>query len=297
MHERPRNAERVRSRAMRYLPLTVSFLVLACGGKAETATDQAPSSTGGTSGTGGGESTEESVPVECQNSLWRPTPNGCVDIDECATPGACGTNMQCTNLEGGYKCECLPGFIDLGPNCVAPTADTCAALAQDICPTVAGCTDLTAQRFAANEKCVEPLREWVGCGALGCGGAYSRAIDPEGRLWYFPSTCHPIGWVDAGLQGADECSGVSTCAGLNEAECSAAGPCEPVFGWRSDSDSSAYIGCRTTASGDQPYVPCGATITCAHPGGSMDGCIRFGTTCHPDGWESATCGEADCPAP
>jgi Tol biopolymer transport system component len=61
---------------------------------------------------------------ECQNSGWQATPGGCVDVDECASPTACGMNMQCTNFEGGYKCDCLPGFIDEGAVCVPPVSTT-----------------------------------------------------------------------------------------------------------------------------------------------------------------------------
>ncbi|MEO0341359.1 MAG: T9SS type A sorting domain-containing protein [Bacteroidota bacterium] len=35
----------------------------------------------------------------------------CVDIDECAAGGACGPNEICTNLNGGFQCDCAPGFI------------------------------------------------------------------------------------------------------------------------------------------------------------------------------------------
>lgn len=34
----------------------------------------------------------------------------CVDIDECLNPQACGSGASCTNLEGGYRCDCPEGF-------------------------------------------------------------------------------------------------------------------------------------------------------------------------------------------
>ena len=32
-----------------------------------------------------------------------------LDVDECAIPGTC--SQICNNLEGGYKCECLSGYM------------------------------------------------------------------------------------------------------------------------------------------------------------------------------------------
>lgn len=34
----------------------------------------------------------------------------CVDIDECSNPLACGSGATCSNLEGGYRCDCPEGF-------------------------------------------------------------------------------------------------------------------------------------------------------------------------------------------
>lgn len=34
----------------------------------------------------------------------------CNDIDECLNPHACGSGASCTNLEGGYRCDCPEGF-------------------------------------------------------------------------------------------------------------------------------------------------------------------------------------------
>eukprot|EP01127_Copromyxa_protea_P008069 TRINITY_DN1844_c0_g1_i2.p1 TRINITY_DN1844_c0_g1~~TRINITY_DN1844_c0_g1_i2.p1 ORF type:complete len:1097 (-),score=164.76 TRINITY_DN1844_c0_g1_i2:50-3340(-) len=35
---------------------------------------------------------------------------GCVDINECADPNACSEGNDCTNTEGGFSCDCKPGF-------------------------------------------------------------------------------------------------------------------------------------------------------------------------------------------
>lgn len=32
----------------------------------------------------------------------------CVDVDECAVPGAC--SQLCENTKGSYKCACMPGY-------------------------------------------------------------------------------------------------------------------------------------------------------------------------------------------
>ncbi len=80
---------------------------------------------GGTASGGNGVGATGGVLVgECQSSGWQMTPDGCVDVDECASPGACGANMLCTNSEGGFMCECLPGFIDEGDACVPPVSTT-----------------------------------------------------------------------------------------------------------------------------------------------------------------------------
>lgn len=34
----------------------------------------------------------------------------CVDVDECERGSPCGRGALCRNTEGGYRCECPPGF-------------------------------------------------------------------------------------------------------------------------------------------------------------------------------------------
>ena len=42
--------------------------------------------------------------VECVfNSMF-------TDIDECAMEGYCANGATCTNLEGGYNCDCVEGW-------------------------------------------------------------------------------------------------------------------------------------------------------------------------------------------
>ena len=39
----------------------------------------------------------------CFNSMF-------TDIDECAVEGYCDNGATCTNLEGGYNCDCVEGW-------------------------------------------------------------------------------------------------------------------------------------------------------------------------------------------
>ena len=46
----------------------------------------------------------------------------CVDFDECATGlNNCHSDAICTNIEGGFTCECKPGLIGNGENCIIST--------------------------------------------------------------------------------------------------------------------------------------------------------------------------------
>ena len=41
-----------------------------------------------------------------------------LDINECSTDtNLCHDNASCLNTDGGYDCECLPGFFGDGFNC------------------------------------------------------------------------------------------------------------------------------------------------------------------------------------
>ena len=41
------------------------------------------------------------------------------DVDECNDASACGPNARCTNIVGGFECECISGYERLseGANC------------------------------------------------------------------------------------------------------------------------------------------------------------------------------------
>ncbi|MBM4358896.1 MAG: hypothetical protein FJ096_12400 [Deltaproteobacteria bacterium] len=41
----------------------------------------------------------------------------CTDVDECETPGFCGTDATCLNTRGGFECTCNDGFTSTGSGC------------------------------------------------------------------------------------------------------------------------------------------------------------------------------------
>ena len=49
----------------------------------------------------------------------------CVDIDECASPGACGANEACSNTEGSFTCACATGYTGTPGACA--DVDECTA--------------------------------------------------------------------------------------------------------------------------------------------------------------------------
>lgn len=41
-----------------------------------------------------------------------------LDVDECATGiHKCGPNEKCINKDGGYLCQCHPGYMPIGEQC------------------------------------------------------------------------------------------------------------------------------------------------------------------------------------
>lgn len=62
----------------------------------------------------------------------------CVDIDECAQPGACAAQATCKNSVGGYECTCAAGWVGDGKTCT--DVDECAT-GQSACSPLAQCTN------------------------------------------------------------------------------------------------------------------------------------------------------------
>ena len=101
-------------------------------------------------------------------------------------------------------------------------AGQCASVAMADCAATAGCQVLSAQRIY--NDCVGPRTD-VGCGALGCGALMTRATDPNGNDWLFPSTCIPAGWKNAtGASSLPECSDAGADSGGAGAGGADAGP-------------------------------------------------------------------------
>ena len=92
--------------------------------------------------------------VACCDGL-APQDGACADVDECASDLAtCPANTLCVNTEGGYACECAPGYVQPAgaTDCVAcppgtfddggdEDCDACTAVA--LCVGEVACTDAT----------------------------------------------------------------------------------------------------------------------------------------------------------
>ena len=78
----------------------------------------------------------------------------------------------------------------------------CSKIALDQCQSTADCAPLSGQRVTGDPQCVMPL-EVVACGTtLGCTAELSRATDPNGMDWVFPTACIPAGWMDSSSIGS-----------------------------------------------------------------------------------------------
>ena len=46
------------------------------------------------------------------------------DVDECKNRNICGINAKCINADGGYECECRPGYEKIELNAKSRCRDT-----------------------------------------------------------------------------------------------------------------------------------------------------------------------------
>lgn len=78
----------------------------------------------------------------CPKGFRTQTDGSCEDIDECSeNQQACGYDAVCTNTEGGFNCDCPPGYNgDPNHGLCSPAQRRCAA----------------DKECGSNEKCVQP---------------------------------------------------------------------------------------------------------------------------------------------
>jgi hypothetical protein len=122
------------------------------------------------------------------------------DLPDGGTGGARGDAG--TGGSGGESCTPTSPAQD----CRAANDARCRELSSDACSSSYGCMALQAARIDPARNCASATWEFTGCGAVGCGALYTVVKDPDGKLWYFPSTCHPDGWTEASLGGVPTCS-------------------------------------------------------------------------------------------
>jgi hypothetical protein len=138
--------------------------------------------------------------IGCSSDTTRERADGGGKYDATVDPhdGAAGTG-------GGGGDSCTPTRVS--EDCRAKNDARCKTLGFDACSAAgSGCLVLTAARIDSARNCAAPTQEFVGCGIFGCGALYTVVSDPDGNLWYFPSTCHPDGWTQASLSGVPTCS-------------------------------------------------------------------------------------------
>ena len=112
-------------------------------------------------------------------------PNGCVDVDECATQSPCHPTAVCTNTPGSFRCACRQGtvgdgYVD-GPGCVA--ANQCETSVQ--CSEQLACLSLKSKTGQVTKSCADPCL----AGPNVCGpNALCTVVDHQATCSCPPST-------------------------------------------------------------------------------------------------------------
>jgi hypothetical protein len=90
----------------------------------------------------------------------------------------------------------------------APDSTMCSNLPLAQCQSSPNCAPLSGQRVTGEPPCLA-LLEVVACGtSVGCTLQPTRATDPDGKDWIFPTLCIPAAWKDSTSTGTrfDACS-------------------------------------------------------------------------------------------
>ncbi len=190
----------------------------------------------------------------CNQGFTKSASTGtCVDIDECATAGACDGNANCNNNAGSFSCTCRKGFSGDGHTCT--DIDECTT-DNGGCGLNADCTNQPGDHACACKKgfdgpkgaCVDIDECAVNDG--GCTAANTHCVNAAGT---FSCDCvSGYAATTAGCVDVDECAtnnggcgAGSTCLNLpGTAQCpcnagfvEALGACTP--GWTSVSPIAA----------------------------------------------------------
>nr|XP_028697124.1 uromodulin isoform X2 [Macaca mulatta] len=117
----------------------------------------------------------------------------CVDVDECAIPGAhnCSANSRCVNTPGSFSCVCHEGFR-LSPGLGCTDVDECAEPGLSHCHALATCVNVVG-----NYSCVCPAGYWgdgwhCECSPGSCGPGLDCVPEGDTLVCADPCQAHRI---------------------------------------------------------------------------------------------------------
>uniref|UniRef100_A0A2K6PNX8 Uromodulin n=1 Tax=Rhinopithecus roxellana TaxID=61622 RepID=A0A2K6PNX8_RHIRO len=117
----------------------------------------------------------------------------CVDVDECAIPGAhnCSANSRCVNTPGSFSCVCHEGFR-LSPGLGCTDVDECAEPGLSHCHALATCVNVVG-----NYSCVCPTGYWgdgwhCECSPGSCGPGLDCVPEGDALVCADPCQAHRI---------------------------------------------------------------------------------------------------------
>jgi len=204
---------------------------------------------------------------------------GCVDLNECAVSGFCGTGgTACVNSAGTFSCSCGPGFFAAAPTgAQCEDFDECAA-ATGPCGALGSCTNTVGSYscgcppgyVAGAGGCVN-VNE---CTTNPCGPTSTMCTDTPGS---YTCTC-VTGYAAGGPGGGGTCADVDECAigtcGAGSSACSnfvGTFSCTCRAGYRSSGPGAPCLDVDECAAG-----MCGPGVaSCTNTAGS------YACTCAP----------------